>query len=56
MFSIKEDNSVWVDLTEFGLDEKLLLRSDGTAVYITQDIGTDKDLKTLNFQKWFTLW
>ena len=36
----KEDNSVWVDLTEFGLDEKLLLRSDGTAVYITQDIGT----------------
>ena len=40
VFHKKEDNSVWVDLTEFGLDEKLLLRSDGTAVYITQDIGT----------------
>ena len=40
VFFKKEDNSVWVDLTEFGLDEKLLLRSDGTAVYITQDIGT----------------
>ena len=40
VFYKKEDNSVWVDLTEFGLDEKLLLRSDGTAVYITQDIGT----------------
>ncbi|MDC3071148.1 arginine--tRNA ligase [Bacteroidota bacterium] len=40
VFYKKEDNSVWIDLTEFGLDEKLLLRSDGTAVYITQDIGT----------------
>ena len=40
VFYKKEDNSVWVDLTEFGLDKKLLLRSDGTAVYITQDIGT----------------
>ena len=40
VFYKKEDNSVWVDLTEFGLDEKLLLRSDSTAVYITQDIGT----------------
>ncbi len=40
VFYKKEDKSVWVDLTEFGLDEKLLLRSDGTAVYITQDIGT----------------
>lgn len=36
----KADNSVWINLTEEGLDEKLLLRSDGTSVYITQDIGT----------------
>ncbi len=36
----KEDNSVWADLTNEGLDHKLLLRSDGTAVYMTQDIGT----------------
>ncbi len=36
----KEDNSVWADLTDEGLDEKLLLRSDGTSVYMTQDIGT----------------
>ncbi len=36
----KEDNSVWADLGEHSLDEKLLLRSDGTSVYITQDIGT----------------
>lgn len=36
----KEDGSVWVDLTEEGLDEKLLLRSDGTSVYMTQDLGT----------------
>lgn len=36
----KEDGSVWIDLTEDGLDEKLLLRSDGTAVYMTQDLGT----------------
>jgi arginyl-tRNA synthetase len=36
----KEDNSIWIDLSEEGLDQKLLLRSDGTAVYITQDIGT----------------
>jgi arginyl-tRNA synthetase len=40
VFYQKEDNSVWIDLTSEGLDEKLLLRSDGTAVYITQDIGT----------------
>ena len=38
----KEDNSVWIDLTNDGLDQKLLLRGDGTAVYITQDIGTAK--------------
>lgn len=36
----KEDNSVWIDLTADGLDQKLLLRGDGTSVYITQDIGT----------------
>jgi arginyl-tRNA synthetase len=36
----KEDNSVWADLTDSGLDHKVLLRSDGTSVYMTQDIGT----------------
>lgn len=36
----KEDGSVWIDLTEDGLDQKLLLRGDGTSVYMTQDIGT----------------
>ncbi|MGB2397952.1 MAG: arginine--tRNA ligase [Flavobacteriaceae bacterium] len=36
----KDDGSVWIDLTDEGLDEKLLLRSDGTAVYMTQDLGT----------------
>ncbi len=36
----KDDNSIWIDLNDEGLDQKLLLRSDGTAVYITQDIGT----------------
>jgi len=40
VFYKKQDGSVWVDLTDEGLDEKLILRSDGTAVYITQDIGT----------------
>jgi len=40
IFYRKEDGSVWVDLTDEGLDEKLLLRSDGTSVYITQDLGT----------------
>lgn len=39
-FYKKEDGSVWVDLTSEGLDEKLLLRSDGTSVYMTQDLGT----------------
>lgn len=38
----KEDGSVWADLTDAGLDNKLLLRSDGTSVYMTQDIGTAK--------------
>jgi len=40
VFFKKEDGSVWCDLTDEGLDEKLVLRKDGTAVYITQDIGT----------------
>ncbi|MUV03574.1 arginine--tRNA ligase [Flavobacterium rakeshii] len=40
VFFKKEDGSVWIDLTDEGLDEKLVLRSDGTSVYITQDIGT----------------
>ncbi|WP_165851412.1 arginine--tRNA ligase [Brumimicrobium aurantiacum] len=52
VFFKKEDGSVWVDLTEEGLDEKLVLRADGTAVYMTQDIGTAidrfKDYPNLN--------
>jgi arginyl-tRNA synthetase len=40
VFFKKEDGSVWCDLTDEGLDEKIVLRSDGTAVYMTQDIGT----------------
>lgn len=40
VFFKKEDGSVWVDLTEEGLDQKIVLRADGTAVYMTQDIGT----------------
>lgn len=40
VFFKKEDDSVWIDLSEDGLDEKIVLRSDGTAVYMTQDIGT----------------
>lgn len=42
LFFQKEDGSVWADLTNEGLDQKILLRSDGTSVYITQDIGTAK--------------
>ncbi|MBQ9094071.1 MAG: arginine--tRNA ligase [Prevotella sp.] len=42
IFYRRDDNSVWADLTGEGLDEKLLLRSDGTSVYMTQDIGTAK--------------
>lgn len=52
VFFKKEDGSVWCDLTEDGLDEKLVLRSDGTAVYMTQDIGTAiqrvKDFSDIN--------
>jgi arginyl-tRNA synthetase len=40
VFFKKEDGSVWIDLTDDGLDEKILLRSDGTSVYMTQDLGT----------------
>lgn len=40
VFYKKEDGSVWIDLTQDGLDEKLVLRADGTSVYMTQDIGT----------------
>lgn len=40
VFYKKEDNSIWVDLTDVGLDNKLLLRGNGTSVYITQDLGT----------------
>ena len=43
VFFKKEDGSVWIDLTSDGLDEKLLLRSDGTTVYMTQDVGTAVD-------------
>lgn len=48
----KEDNSVWADLTNEGLDQKLLLRSDGTSVYMTQDIGTAiQRFNEFNFNK-----
>ncbi|RVU00629.1 arginine--tRNA ligase [Mucilaginibacter limnophilus] len=40
VFFRKEDGSIWIDLTEDGLDQKLVLRADGTSVYITQDLGT----------------
>lgn len=49
VFFKKPDGSVWVDLTAEGLDEKLLLRADGTSVYITQDLGT-AELKYEDFQ------
>ncbi len=52
IFFKKEDGSVWVDLSDEGLDHKLLLRADGTAVYITQDIGTAvKRFEDFNFEK-----
>ncbi len=49
VFFKKEDNSVWIDLTDEGLDQKLVLRGDGTSVYITQDLGTAQ-LKYDEFQ------
>lgn len=52
VFFKKSDGSVWIDLTEDGLDEKIVLRADGTAVYMTQDIGTAierfKDFPSIN--------
>jgi arginyl-tRNA synthetase len=48
VFNKREDGSVWIDLTEEGLDQKLVLRSDGTSVYITQDLGT-AELKFKDF-------
>ena len=52
VFYKKDDGSVWIDLSDEGLDEKIVLRSDGTAVYMTQDIGTAierfKDYPDLN--------
>lgn len=52
VFYQKEDTSIWCDLTEVGLDEKLLIRSNGTAVYITQDLGTAVErFKNNNIQK-----
>jgi arginyl-tRNA synthetase len=49
IFFKKEDGSIWIDLTPEGLDEKIVQRSDGTSVYITQDIGT-ADLKYQEFK------
>jgi arginyl-tRNA synthetase len=49
VFFQKEDGSVWIDLTADGLDQKLVLRSDGTSVYLTQDLGT-ADLKYNDFK------
>ncbi len=51
-FYKKEDGSVWIDLTADGLDEKLVLRKDGTSVYITQDIGlADKKYEEFKYDQ-----
>ena len=55
IFFKKPDNSVWIDLTAEGLDEKLVLRGDGTSVYITQDLGTT-DLKFTDFHNEKSIW
>ena len=55
VFYKKEDNSVWIDLTEEGLDHKLVLRGNGTSVYITQDLGTT-ELKYQDFHSDRYLW
>lgn len=55
VFFKKDDGSVWVDLTDMKLDEKLLLRADGTSVYITQDLGTTK-LKFDDFKMDRAVW
>jgi arginyl-tRNA synthetase len=55
VFYKKEDGSVWIDLTAEGLDHKLVLRADGTSVYITQDLGTT-DLKFKDFNNKKSIW
>ncbi|NIJ53258.1 arginine--tRNA ligase [Dyadobacter arcticus] len=55
VFYKKPDNSVWIDLSSEGLDEKLVLRGDGTSVYITQDLGTT-ELKNSDFHNNRYLW
>lgn len=55
VFYQKADKSVWIDLTEEGLDQKLVLRGDGTSVYITQDLGTT-DLKASDFHPDRSIW
>ncbi len=55
IFFRKDDNSIWIDLAEAGLDQKLLIRRDGTSVYITQDLGTTK-LKYDDFQMKRAIW
>ncbi|GAB4027850.1 arginine--tRNA ligase [Spirosoma koreense] len=55
VFYRKADSSVWIDLTEEGLDQKLVLRSDGTSVYMTQDLGTT-DLKFQDFHNDRSIW
>ncbi|TAF97915.1 MAG: arginine--tRNA ligase [Cytophagia bacterium] len=55
VFFKKDDGSVWIDLTAEGLDQKLVLRGDGTSVYITQDLGTT-DLKFSEFQNDRSIW
>lgn len=55
VFYRKDDNSVWIDLTDEGLDQKLVLRADGTSVYITQDLGTTQ-LKDNDFHADRQIW
>jgi arginyl-tRNA synthetase len=55
VFFKKENGSVWIDLKQEGLDEKLVLRADGTSVYITQDLGTT-DLKFNDYQNNKSIW
>ncbi len=55
VFYRKADGSVWIDLTDEGLDQKLVLRADGTSVYITQDLGTT-DLKFSDFHNNRSIW
>jgi len=55
VFFQKPDNSVWIDLSAEGLDEKLVLRGDGTSVYMTQDLGTT-DLKFADFHTDKSIW